>query len=799
MTSRRDVLAGAAAGTALALHVGPAHGAAAATVGIGWFADRAAATAAKVAPHIATLAVASYAQAQDGGGALYVRRSGTAAGLPLAFKTTDGAEWTWDPTQRIRVTMFGADAAGTRPASAGIQAAVDFCLRAGLQQCWVPEGTYLIDETIHLGYGETFQSLSLVGECERGAYGGHMQGVRFRHLRADGPVINVQGARNSTVRGIGFAGCGPGDGHSYLYHRISGVLFNPATFNVSPDPADWLDRAHIPNGLDRYRPYAAITIDAYSGARPAQSYPDVAHPVWTGINAQWNKAPSSAVKIKDCSFRGFAAVLATAPSGSDGNGDFVSVADCSWEYCIYGITINHTQSRNVAIRDCRYGYCHTAISNRAFGRQTGKIGGPIDNLSGGQGYQIFDLLCAGANGTIVLRNCYAEGFVRIGRWGHGYASFLNAVRFEGCEFGFNHHGPQHGGAARYPAWLLQCDSPVTPVFANCMLGTARFATLAGPRNRGVVIENLVAVTGRDYALRINGAFMSEALAAAYNSCGGVFVNDPSGSGSLELRGMLEASGFERMPSWASGSRRLSRVVDRSGQPKDDMVAHPFAETFVDATGRRWPIAHHVPATPIPANSWVSAAKIEGMVLTGRIRGDLIERVDPLNVPEPGDLLYEDATENLYAVTQVARDPASVHYVLTAELQNNYRYTGPDFGVPTFVAQFAASGYCWLYKAAPRVSQTVWWGDFAEGSREVRNIHRGDGFGGSCADPGELRAGMRVVLPAGFSERKTRSAPARLSASLVSVANGADGAPGTATLDRSAQRTGRFPVSPIVSA
>jgi hypothetical protein len=795
MTSRRDVLAGAAAGAAFALpSIGPAHGAAAEAVGIAWFADRSAAGAARVGPGIATLAVACYEQAHDGGGALYVRRSGAAAHLPTALKTADGAEWTWDPTQRVRVTMFGADASGTRPASAGIQAAVDFCLRAGLQQCWVPEGTYLIDETIHLGYGETFRSLSLVGECERGAYGGHLQGVRFRHLRADGPVINVQGARNSTVRGIGFAGYGPGDGHSYLYHRISGVLFNPATFDVSPDPADWLDAAHVPTGLDRYRPYAAITIDAYSGVKPAQSYPGVRYPEWTGIKGQWNKAPSSAVTIKECSFRGFAAVLATAPSGSDGNGDFLSVEDCNWEYCIYGITINHTQSRNVAIRDCRYGYCHTAISNRAFGRQNGKIGGPIDNLSGGQGYQIFDLLCAGANGTIVLRNCYAEGFVRIGRWGHGFATFLNAVRFEGCEFGFNHHGPQHGGVARYPAWLLQCESPVTPVFANCMLHTERFAMLAGPRNRGVVIENLVALTGSDYSSRINGASMSEALAAAYNSSGGVFVNDPPGSGLLELRGTMEASHFDRGAPWAWQSRRLARQVSSGGQPKDDVVAHPFAEIFVDASSRRWPIGYHVPATPIPATYWASTPKIEGMVLKGRLRGDLI---DALNVPEPGDLLYEDATENLYAMTQVARDQASAHYDVVAELQNNYRYSGPDFSVPMFIAQFAASGYCWLYKAAPRVSQTVWWGDFAQGSREIRNIHRGDGYGGSCADLGELRPGMRVVLPATFSERKAANAPERLCANLVSIANGKDGAPGTATMDRSAQRTGRFPVSAIV--
>jgi hypothetical protein len=262
---------------------------------------------------------------------------------------------------------------------------------------------------------------------------------------------------------------------------------------------------------------------------------------------------------------------------------------------------------------------------------------------------------------------------------------------------------------------------------------------------------------------------------------------------------MEVSHFDRTAPWTWRSRKLTRQVSRSGQPKDDLVAHPFAEAFIDAGGRRWPIDHVLEPAPVPASYWASAPKLEGMVLKGRLRGDVLQHLDILQAPEPGDLLYEDATENLYAIVEVARDAASGHYDLTAELQNNYRYIGPDFDTPTFVTQFALSGYCWLYKAAPRVSQTVWWGDFTEGSRDIRNIHRGDGFGGSCADAGELLPGMRVVLPTRFSESKPAGAPARLCARLVTIANGKDGAPGTASMDRIAQRTGRFAVSPIIFA
>ena len=800
MTSRRQVIAGVAVGAALAAASTEKAGAQAdGRSPIRWLADLAVAKRSDVERSVNSLVLAGYGSDGDGGGAVYVRRVGPRSDLPVAFVSADGATWTWDPTQPIRVTMFGADSRGQRPTAADIQSAVDFCIRAELQQCWVPEGLYLIEDTIHLGYGETVHSVSLVGECERGAYGGHMAGVRFHHLVGDRPLINIQAGRNSTVRGIGFRGYGGAKGEaSYIEERISGVLFNPASYNVSPDAADWLDVKRLPHGLDRYRPYAAVTVDAYSGERPNPSYPDVTYPEWTKLTKQWGKGFTSAFTLRDCSFRGFAAVLATAPSGSDGNGDFVNVQDCDWEFCVYGITINHTQARNSDIRNCRYSYCHTAISNRAFGRRNGKIGGPIDNLSGGQGYQIFDLGCGGGNGTMVLRNCYAEGFVRIGRWGHGLASFLNGIRFEGCEFGFNHRGPKFGGPARSPAWLLQCDSPVTPVFVNCIMGVQRFVMLAGPSNRGVVVENLVAVAGRDYFEKSHGASMSEGIAEAYASTGGVFVGASSAGGAVDLRGTLEVTYFDRRAPWQWQSQRLCSQVQPGVLPHGEMCAHAFARSVVDLDGQEWPIVVRSAVTTLSSNYWVRLPAISGMILTGILRRDVVRRLEIEEMPEPGDLLYEDATENLYAITEAtAANDGTVE--ITAELQNNFVYGGTDFGSPRFIVPFAGKGSCKLIKAPPLISQTIWWGDFTAGKREIANIHRGDGYGGNCGGERELKLGMRVMLDARHSSGAILAGKRHRLARLVGVESGKKGGAGRAEMDRPAQATGRFPICAVLLA
>jgi hypothetical protein len=51
---------------------------------------------------------------------------------------------------------------------------------------------------------------------------------------------------------------------------------SPTTYDTNE--ANWIDPGLSITQDSRYAPYAAITIDAYSGPPPATSYPDVTYP-----------------------------------------------------------------------------------------------------------------------------------------------------------------------------------------------------------------------------------------------------------------------------------------------------------------------------------------------------------------------------------------------------------------------------------------------------------------------------------------------------------------------------------------
>jgi hypothetical protein len=88
-------------------------------------------------------------------------------------------------------------------------------------------------------------------------------------------------------------------------------------------------------------------------------------------------------------------------------------------------------------------------------------------------------------------------------------------------------------------------------------------------------------------------------------------------------------------------------------------------------------------------------------------------------------------------------------------------------------------------------------DDVEGPLVWQRAHRGHGFGGSCADPGEVYAGIRITFPIRFSVRNTRSVAGRLSPYLVSGTNRKHAAPGAAGQVLSAQWTSRLTISATV--
>lgn len=232
---------------------------------------------------------------------------------------SNGNYWTLYKGQRILSTMFGAkhDAiyngntawgsrwTGTndRPA---IQAMIDFALYfGGPKEGCLADGKVLLDNTVHIGYGDAFYGGYLLtglaapfATLEGGAY--------FIRNFAGKPLINVQGARSIYLDRFGTYGCI----FEYVFDNylakpeftpgVGPTASNPGTDPTIDDTTSsgWHDPAvesAIGHGLDdRYRPDAAITVDAYAGTRPANSYPDAHYPAWLGAASlvQWGKGIS---------------------------------------------------------------------------------------------------------------------------------------------------------------------------------------------------------------------------------------------------------------------------------------------------------------------------------------------------------------------------------------------------------------------------------------------------------------------------------------------------------------------------
>lgn len=347
-------------------------------------------------------------------------------------------------------------------------------------------GAHFTSDTIHVGTGiNSFRSVRLLGEVTFPWGTKHDAQTSFPSFeiktnKNDRPCINVQGARSSAVWNVSLEG----PLYTYIYNNLLGRSDgSPTTTNDVPISAWQTGAANHTYG--RYTPGAGIAIDGFagtaltsSGAWPASTavslgavytnggnyyrvtvagttagaggptgttlgasitdntvtwtfigstadgiaYPTVAYPVST---TQYGKPFSSEVNLFGVKIAGFTCGVALQPCDADGNADFVRLKDCSTTECVYGISIGNSQSRNVEIRNLNYVHLHTLIVNNKHGRQVGKLGGPIDNISGGQSIQLFDLNM-GYAGAVKFTNSYAEGL-----WRFGNATGVGLVEIHG--------------------------------------------------------------------------------------------------------------------------------------------------------------------------------------------------------------------------------------------------------------------------------------------------------------------------------------------------------------------------------
>ena len=179
--------------------------------------------AAHIAPGIHAIATSGCRTVGDGGAAQYILSPVQSADQGR-IQSADGQWWQYVADNRgVNARAFGARPDGADntlfqnvPGAAYgalnitgtdntqfIQDAVDFALRNRIRSVYLLGGKYLTSKTIHLGWGDSFYSITLEGDVSASA--GSLSCTQIMFTGTDGSqCIDIAGGRNSGVRGIEF-------------------------------------------------------------------------------------------------------------------------------------------------------------------------------------------------------------------------------------------------------------------------------------------------------------------------------------------------------------------------------------------------------------------------------------------------------------------------------------------------------------------------------------------------------------------------------------------------------------------
>ncbi len=748
----------------------------------GVFQSRKAAAGAWIATEMHTIATLAYAVAGDGGAGRYIR----GVGPVVDFKSADGATWVLDPTlPNINAQMFGAVGDGEWRSSTGEFSGTDD--RAAIQSMfnWALVNkvadvhlikSHRISGPLHLGWGETFTTMRLHGNG-RGAYPGRA-GVHLLCDFHDAMGINIQGGRRSGVQGITLVG------KNYRYTESAQV----GDETLSDDPSDWVDPAIKPavgraGGIERFSPYAGITIDAYSGATPAGAYPSVAYPTFTGVGpARYQKALSSDTTIEDCVIIGFGVGICQSPNSPE-QGDFLRVRNGYIGNCAYGISIGNHQSRNVEVRNLLFRGLHTCLTNSVHGDRAGVFGGPIENCSLGHCYQFVDFRFAASLKPVVIKDLYFETSVRVGVVGDGVAAHFPVV-FEGGQWSLS-----QALLGRYPRALIEAGTQAVVL---------RSVAIASDNRIPVLISQGAHVTidGGHWGGRISDLTGTAGKQRAINYSGGVFLPQAQrgAEGSLRIGGPVSGA-YRHSATSTSGFRMISDSV--SWETSAGLVARaPIAQThreMRDVRGRHWWLEG--PAAGIldfaSASFVKSAPEWRGDVMSFTYRG--VRQSSLRTALSPGSLIYAVVSGTLFVVTSIGeRDGNGDHSITCLQLNNLRLNIKTGEVIANDCPNLKSRGIAYISHANIDLPREVAFGAFVSGSSSVVPIAGSEGSSEIVA--GGLAAPVRLHgTPAGSIAGDRW--PIRPDGATISP-NSGDAPSGAFGLSHDAVSTGIFPIYPV---
>lgn len=343
--------------------------------------------------------------------------------------------------------------------TAAIQAAIDFAMYnnsssgPGGPEVILPSGILKISDTIHLGYGTDFRSVTLRGAGPRDGSSLDTKGcgTSIKPTFNDRPAIAIQGGRGTTVRNLKIQGLN--------FDHVVATAGTPVAANLTA--ATWVDPTFPAASSSRYAPYAGIAVDPYSGVRPGTSYPDVTYPAFLGVVAQYAKNLSSRCWFDNVIVEGFVVGVAIQPSDADGNGDFTKFTRCDVNRNQYGISIGNSQSRLTLVEKGEIHRCHTAVVTGKHGRQLGKpdvmfLGTEIRDCM----YWV-DCPNTSYGGGPHFIGCYGESVYSLGTVGAS-ATIQYSVKFDQCTFKF-------GAWTDYgvPAYVFRSEGEGFVTFDGC--------------------------------------------------------------------------------------------------------------------------------------------------------------------------------------------------------------------------------------------------------------------------------------------------------------------------------------------
>lgn len=718
--------------------------------------------------------------------------------------SADGAYWKYVPQNghvyasafgTYRNAVYGGIVTGTISGTsdtAAIQSAINFALQNNYPQVILEPGNYLSTDTIHLGWGSGFVTIDLIGD---NSYNGATAGVSIFFTPLDRQCLNIQGGRNNRVRGISFNHT---HGAWWVFHNIE--LFAGYYPSVA---TSWFDTVSFTTGLTQHAPIAAVTIDGFAGALPADHYPTVNYPAWTGLTYQYDNGNSSPAKsitsqvtIDQCEFNGFPVGIA-AGVNSPNQGDFIRITSCAISWCAYGISINNTQSRNIEISNLNISFNHTVLNNNKFGTGGhGQLNGPISNISGGETYQVVDLDLSYA-GPLTISHIYFEGLLRVGSIVQG-ASPSRSITFKDCIFN-NSDGDFASGSYTSPRAQLEISGTVSVVFDSCNWSSIY--------RIGQLVWGAAARTTINNCVFYNGGKWTSSSGTGYNQAisygGGIIINGSAAAPWSQdvIQGMngtiYRTTGVEQGSIWMGDTLN----VDYTGIP-NLAILREGVQSFSDIFGRKWRIlGRRAPNSTIAKSGGVSITSPSQVLDTLTFTYTLGSNTTNDYLVEVGDILIDQDTGNMFVIT------ASVFtstYAITAVQLNNYSglfsVTGLSTGtfVP-FSPTVFTSGVFRLIKTGVLMPTTIFYGNFISGNSSV-NVDNGSGAATNLTSV--IPVGMTLYCPVPIDPEYGVSSAGPVGSGTV-VKTTTNGTPGVITLGdsitgaaKNATATGRFPITPV---